>query len=323
MALAIAAANPHLNLVGVSIVHGNTSQLNATNNALRFLSAIGRTDIPVFPGAKQSLSGTTNYIPGVHGKTGLNGSPLLPQATFKAKSTSEFFPYLQKQIVEHEGKLCIAAIGPLTNMALFFRQYPESKQRIRYMSIMGGGFQFFNVGKSEFNVITDAIAADEILSDFDLADKILLSPLDLTLKTAATSEQRNRVLGAETENEATNFRAMLYQMMIFYFRGANISVSDPRLGPSVHDPTSIAALLYFTGVASQLEFKARKVYVRVAPETGEFVTDDDAETGLLFLHDMNVNKFWDLLIDTYDRIDKVAPMNKIDRKTLIAGNSNV
>ena len=49
--MVMAAQNPHLNLLGVSTVVGNCSLEKTTVNAMRVLTAIKRTDVPVYPGA--------------------------------------------------------------------------------------------------------------------------------------------------------------------------------------------------------------------------------------------------------------------------------
>jgi inosine-uridine nucleoside N-ribohydrolase len=52
-AILIAAYHPYMELLGISTVHGNSSLANTTYNALSVLEAIGKSDIPVVPGASQ------------------------------------------------------------------------------------------------------------------------------------------------------------------------------------------------------------------------------------------------------------------------------
>lgn len=47
----MAAHHPSLKLLGTSTTHGNASLENTTRNTSIILTALGRTDIPVYPGA--------------------------------------------------------------------------------------------------------------------------------------------------------------------------------------------------------------------------------------------------------------------------------
>ena len=50
VAIMFAALHPELNLIGVTTVNGNTSVEHTTDNTLRVLDWIDRSDIPVFAG---------------------------------------------------------------------------------------------------------------------------------------------------------------------------------------------------------------------------------------------------------------------------------
>lgn len=67
-AILLAASHPNLELLGVSTVHGNASLRRTTANALSVLTAIGRSDIPVYPGAVKPFCRDAVHAPDIHGE---------------------------------------------------------------------------------------------------------------------------------------------------------------------------------------------------------------------------------------------------------------
>lgn len=59
-----------MELLGVSTTFGNASLTKTTNNALAVLQAIGREDIPVFPGAKLPFCRVHKSAGDIHGTKG-------------------------------------------------------------------------------------------------------------------------------------------------------------------------------------------------------------------------------------------------------------
>jgi len=69
-AVAILYAARHLDLVGVSTVHGNNTVENTTRNALAVLE-LGGIDVPLAKGCAEPLSQRRVAAAAVHGKGGL------------------------------------------------------------------------------------------------------------------------------------------------------------------------------------------------------------------------------------------------------------
>ena len=55
IALLLALASPEVELVGVTTTHGNQTVKKTTDNALRVLALVDRTDVPVAVGAERPL----------------------------------------------------------------------------------------------------------------------------------------------------------------------------------------------------------------------------------------------------------------------------
>lgn len=66
-AILIAAHHPYLKLLGISTVHGNASLEKTTANAGSVLEAIGKPDIPVYPGSNKPFSRPALHAPDIHG----------------------------------------------------------------------------------------------------------------------------------------------------------------------------------------------------------------------------------------------------------------
>lgn len=326
VAITLAAYNPHFKLVGLSTVHGNAELTYTTRNALRFLTALNKMDIPVYPGSSSSLHGNVDGAPEVHGKTGLNGSKLLPEPGYKAERHEDFFPALKNQIEKYNGKLCIAAIAPLTNLALFFGKYPELKNQIRFLTVMGGGFKRFNRNEvAEFNIFDDSQAAHDIFEDEVLSQHILLAPLDTTSTVRATANIRKQVLGSESVVNASNFRALMYQLVHFFYLKVKERKGPDYVGPSVHDPVAIASLLEVCGFEKKLNCRyiSRAVDVIVDGKedgaTKMLAENEFPGRTIKILSDLNREKFWQLILDAYAEADKNAYINGLDRQKLIEG----
>lgn len=63
----MAAHHPALNLLGISTVHGNVSLEKTTANAGSTLKAIGRIDIPLYPGAARPFCRNAVHASDIHG----------------------------------------------------------------------------------------------------------------------------------------------------------------------------------------------------------------------------------------------------------------
>ena len=176
LAIGVAVARPELDVLAVTTVGGNADVRHCTENALRLLHAYGRDDIPVAEGAAGPLVGHVVRATEVHGESGV-GSTVLPAATSAAveEHAVELMARLLRDAPE---PVAIAPIGPLTNIALLLRLYPDLAERIAHLSIMGGSIGEGNTTVSaEFNIYADPEAADVV---FRSGVPITMMGLDVT-----------------------------------------------------------------------------------------------------------------------------------------------
>ena len=123
----------------------------------------------------------------IHGKSGL-GYCELP-AVSKELAAENGILYMLEQIMGlPEGeKVTLVPIGPLTNIALLLKTFPEVKEKIEEIVLMGGAAVGGNVTPTaEFNIWEDPEAARIVFSS---GISIVMCGLDVTRKCIMTREQ--------------------------------------------------------------------------------------------------------------------------------------
>jgi pyrimidine-specific ribonucleoside hydrolase len=176
LALIVSLARPELELLAVTTVAGNASLDATTRNALRVLTLVGRTDLPVAAGAARPLVRPLHVASNVHGVSGLEGADL-PEPAFDARPEGAI-ELMRSVLLAASHPVTIVAVGPLTNIALLLRTHPELMERIASIRIMGGAITEGNTTASaEFNIWQDPEAARIVL---DCGRPITLMTLDVT-----------------------------------------------------------------------------------------------------------------------------------------------
>jgi inosine-uridine nucleoside N-ribohydrolase len=173
-AFAILFAAQYTNLLGITTVSGNVSLELTTHNAL-LIAQLLNLEVPVHAGAAGPLVGVAYHAPDIHGKTGLGG-PKLPKLKRKVVS-NDAVKFIIDTVRTHDD-VWLVPTGPLTNIALAFRQAPDIVKRIKGISLMGGSNSFGNrTSAAEFNIYADPEAADVV---FTSGAEIYMSGLNLT-----------------------------------------------------------------------------------------------------------------------------------------------
>ncbi|MEZ5854400.1 MAG: nucleoside hydrolase [Hyphomicrobiaceae bacterium] len=156
-AVAILFAHHHLDLVGITTVHGNNSLENVTRNALSVLE-LAEIDVPLAMGACAPLAQPLAASAGVHGARGLDGADL-GEPTRKPIETHGV-DFIIEMARHYRGELVLAAIGPQTNVAMALRREPRLKAWLKEITVMGGSTERGNVTPAaEFNIHCDPESA--------------------------------------------------------------------------------------------------------------------------------------------------------------------
>jgi len=176
LAITLALARPELQLLGITTVGGNSPLANTTRNALRVLALLGRSDVPVGPGAERPLLRESRIAVEFHGESGLDGADL-PEP-LAAPRPEGALALTEALLAGCPRPVTIVATGPLTNVALLLRARPGLAGRIERICLMGGSLGEGNTTASaEFNIWQDPEAASIV---FTSGIPISMMGLDVT-----------------------------------------------------------------------------------------------------------------------------------------------
>jgi len=173
LALLMAFADTHHEVVGLTIAAGNVGLRHTVANALKLCEVAGRGDVPVYAGCEAPLLHPSPDAGDVHGQDGF-GDVGYEAAARKPEAEHAALAILRLSH-EHAGKLVLVALGPLTNVALALKLDPTLPGRIARLVVMGGAVTCRGniTPAAEFNVYFDPEAAHivfEAFERFDLAD---------------------------------------------------------------------------------------------------------------------------------------------------------
>jgi len=217
VAMMMLAKSEAIDLRGVVTVSGNVWQYEATSYALRQLEIINRNDIPVYAGSRHPLRpGRYQAIEienKLFGQLGWMGAFNRPEPESYLNLDSNRIPYggypelkpIEKQGVQfivdeiksNPGEITILAIGPLTNIALAIRLYPEITSLVKRIVYMGGAFDVPGnmTPAAEFNWWFDPEAA-KISVRAPFKDQLIVG-LDVCEKYTFTKDIFERIVSVE------------------------------------------------------------------------------------------------------------------------------
>ncbi|HJQ44765.1 MAG TPA: nucleoside hydrolase [Amycolatopsis sp.] len=194
-AISLAALSDDVDLLGVTTVFGNVPLEATTRNALRVLELCGRSDVPVAAGAARPLVHPQAARAGhIHGTDGLSGrSAALPEPK-RAAEPGGAVRLLVSLLEQANEPVTIAPIGPLTNIALLLAAFPQVRDKIARIVIMGGAMNHGNTSAAaEFNIWSDPEAARRVLVEEDVP--CVLVPLDMTHRCAVDTGWLGKLAG--------------------------------------------------------------------------------------------------------------------------------
>ena len=295
VALCFAVANEDkLDLLGITTVAGNQTIENVTNNAIGLMSFLNK-DIKIAKGSKGPLIREKRPAISVHGANGV-GDYQFPHT--KKLYSDNAVTFLRDTIMSSERKVTLVAIGPLTNIALLIKTFPEVADKIELLSIMGGATHGGNTTPSaEFNIWADPEAARIV---FDSKLPIVMSGLNVTHSAGLFREDVDQLL-----NSAGKISKMCGEVLNFYFKGDH--VNSGTFTP-IHD---VCALMYL--IHPEL-YKSKHMDVAVdcseGLNRGNTVCDirewiDYDESFPIVLTDIDLNKFNEILLKDIYKLDSM------------------
>jgi len=266
-ALAIMLAHLHADVVGLTIAAGNVGLAHTVANALKLIEVIG-AKTPVFAGCASPLVLPAADAAFVHGNDGFGDIGYAPAT--RTCEPEHAVDAILRLSHEHAGKLAIAAIAPMTNIAMALRRDPTLPERIPHLVIMGGavtGRGNTHLVPAEFNVGFDPEAAHVVFSTWP---RFTLVDWELTTRHGLEFAMLDRWLAGGSAV------ARFYDAISAKTRAWTTQLGRPRL--MVADALALAVLLE-PGIVRQSEDRHVAIEMAGTLTRGATVVDWDRRLG--------------------------------------------
>jgi inosine-uridine nucleoside N-ribohydrolase len=245
--------SPQVEVLGITVVSGNQWRDEEVAHTLRLLELIGRTDIPVVPGAvfplvhrrDEALLWQARY-----GKVAFAGAwddrwwhehdvipKLLEGAPTTKAADEDAAHFLIRMVHKYPHDVTIYEGGPMTNLALANAIDPHFAELAEGLVFMGGSLspqtddpEFISAPRHEFNFWFDPEAAKSVLAA--PWKKIVCTPVDISVKTRITEEM-------VAEIKASNSPAAQYLVKYFMADQGGTYMWDELAAAAWIDPTLI------------------------------------------------------------------------------------
>lgn len=205
--LLVMIQSPQVEVLGITVVSGDQWRDEEVAHTLRLLEIIGRTDIPVIPGAAFPLvrrRDESQIWQERYGKVAYAGAwddrwwhepfvvPTLPEGLPTTKPSDEDAAhFLIRMVHRYPHEVTIYEGGPMTNLAVATSIDPSFPELAQELVFMGGSLnpntdnpEFANNPRHEFNFWFDPEAAEIVLRA--AWKKIVCTPTDISIKTHLT-----------------------------------------------------------------------------------------------------------------------------------------
>ena len=252
-AILLLIQSPQTEVLGITVVTGDAWLNEEVAHTLRMLELIGRTDIPVVPGAEYPLVRTqeeTEWSERQFGYFAWLGAWTpkyyhaprelgpMPEGKPTTKPADEdAAQFLIRMVHKFPHQITIYEGGPMTNLALAISIDPEFPSLAKELVFMGASLnpettdpEFTNTPRREFNLWFDPEAAHIALRA--PWKKIICTPVDISVKTRMTNELVDEI-------KASNSPSAQYIGKYEHLRGSYNYLWDELAAVAWLDPTLI------------------------------------------------------------------------------------
>ena len=259
IALLTAFSYENFDIKAITTTFGCSTVENTTKNALRLIDFLDRKDVKVAMGASESMEGKTDIAPYVHGEDGFKNINL-PETNLKPYEKNAI-ETIYEIVMNSDEKITIIATGPLTNIGNTLKKYPDLKDNIECVSIMGGAIGVGNKSPvAEANIANDPIAA-KIL--FDSGIPIIMSGLNVTLEALVYDNEMDEISNINTKEAKLGVQFLKAHSEFYKKQGF--------LGDPPHDICAVAQLIkpeLFKNIHCHVDVETKGEFTR-----GETVVD--------------------------------------------------
>jgi purine nucleosidase len=295
LGLLLLAAAPELDLLAITVTHGNTSQEKCLNNALKLVELLDISHIPVARGAQEPLVKELTVAEETHGDGGLGYAILPPTSLQPANELAH--DLIIRLVNENPHQITLLCVGPMTNIALALLKQPSIAKKVKRIVSMGGAIHYPGnaTPQSEYNVFCDPEAFDIVLNagiDFTLV------PLDVTYKCLLTNDHIEQITLArpaikEFIKESTRFYIEFHAQ---YQGIEGCAVNDPLAAAILIDPSLVKNHDYFLSVDL---LSANSKAKTIADHYGALKKQPNAHVSM----EVDVPRFMALFVDRMNRLN--------------------
>ncbi|MDD9324198.1 ribonucleoside hydrolase RihC [Pediococcus acidilactici] len=212
VAISLALFSDDIDVKLICPIAGNVDLKKTTYNVQRLLTFLEK-EVPVVPGSSSPLLRVSKDASNVHGESGMDGFNF-PNPTITPVVTKTAVQAMHETVLTSSTPVTLVGIGPLTDIALYLHLYPQDKERIHEIVLMGGALGRGNFGVlSEFNFGVDPEAAKIV---FNSNISIRMAPMEIgrQAKIMPNTSEKIKSLGKIGE--------MFYSLFAHY-RGGSFS----------------------------------------------------------------------------------------------------
>jgi purine nucleosidase len=243
--------SPDTDVLGITVPTGDAWRDEEVQHTLRLLEIIGRTDIPVVPGATFPLVNSKEYIAKwetMHGKVVYQGAwnyargykvhgpyeiPPMPEGKPTTKASEEDAAHFLVRLVrKYPHEVTVYAAGPMTNLALAIALDPQFPELSKELILMAGSInphtddpEFALTPGREFNFWMDPEASTAVLHA--RWPRVVLTTVDISVKTRMEKELIEQVRKSPTP--AAQYVAKYVEANYLWDELAAVAWLDPSI----------------------------------------------------------------------------------------------
>ena len=185
LAIMLALKSKEIEVIGITIVCGNSPVEMGFENAKKVLKQVGRLDVPVFVGESKPIKRDYVNALDTHGEDGLGESFLPEVAGYEQEIGAVDF---LASVLKRE-KVSVIALGPMTNLAALIERDLDAFYNMEELVSMGGAFKSHGNCSpvAEYNYWCDPDAAALVYEKmYQKGKRIHMVGLDVTRKIVLT-----------------------------------------------------------------------------------------------------------------------------------------
>lgn len=292
VALVLALGSEKLDVKAITNVAGNKVMEKVNRNTLNILNYCGVDHVPVAAGAERPIvrEYARKDTDGCHGATGLDGFDF-PKENPLRLSEKRAIEVMADVVRNSEKKVTFICTGPLTNMGLFLRAFPDLHEKIERISIMGGTCHFILTEPfMEFNTYLDAEATKIV---FESGIPLTMYGYDVTYSVLYHEDFLEKL--ENIGNQTGDMMAKLLKE----FMGLHNRVWIDLGGAPVHDACAVSGVID-PSVITKSEMMYVQIPLQSGPLSGATVCDYAHRSGkpanVEVVFAMDNEKFFDMIL---------------------------